>query len=94
MTETKKTTTSKSKTVKITEDVAPVKETNAYGIIIDCERLRLRSTAKIADDNIIGEIQNGEKFLIDLNESVKNFYKISTASGLEGFVSKTFVEIK
>lgn len=94
MVETKKTTTNKPKISKVTEDVVSVKESNAYGLIIDCERLRLRSTAKIVDDNIIAEIQNGEKLLINLDESVKNFYKITTASGLEGFVAKQFVEIK
>ena len=63
------------------------------GVIVDCEKLNLRSEPSFGD-NVICEIDKSNRLLIDKSLSTKDFYKVSSAFGIEGFVFKKFVRIE
>ena len=73
---------------------APKKETKV-GIVANCEKLNLRrSPLKDSDGaNIITELLSGVAVVIDEDESIPNFYKVTTETGLEGYCMKQFIEL-
>lgn len=81
-----------TRTKVVEEVVAPVEEPTVKGEVNGCDALNLRSSANISDNNIIGCLKEGSKVLIFPSESKKNFYKVITESGVEGFVSKDFIK--
>ena len=62
------------------------------GVVTDCLKLNVREFAtKNAD--ILGVINAATELVIIEEESTKDFYKICTSTGLEGYCMKKFISI-
>lgn len=68
-------------------------EENKIGIIIDCFKLNVRKSPMISAE-IVCEIPNQTEVMINEKESTDDFYKICTASGIEGFCMRKHISIK
>lgn len=80
----------KAKTKKKVEELPEF----SNGEIILCQYVRVRSSAKIAEENIIGTIPVGTKVLIHNKMSRGDFLYIQTANNIYGFVVKDYVKVK
>lgn len=76
---------------KVEENVDEQKP--VVGIVEDCAKLNLRKEPSL-EAYILTEVLSGSTLLINEEESTDEFYKVCTASGLEGYCMKTFVNIK
>lgn len=63
------------------------------GTVVNCVKLVIRAKPDY-DAEIIGEVANGSKVVIDEYESNFEFYKIVTTSGLIGYCDRDYIEIK
>lgn len=64
------------------------------GTVSNCVQLRVRETPDNSSDNEIGLLTLADGVLVNLTESTDDFYKITTAAGLEGYCMKQFINIK
>ena len=73
------------------EVVQPV-ETKSYdlGVVSGCAKLRVRSEPRFGT-NVICELDQGTRVMIDKSESTFDYYKIYTEAGIEGFCQKTYI---
>ena len=67
-------------------------ETKTYdlGVVSGCKKLRVRSEPRFGT-NVVCEIDQGTRVMIDRSQSTFDYYKIYTESGIEGFCNKTYV---
>lgn len=74
-----------------TEVRQPV-ETKTYdlGVVSGCKKLRVRSEPRFGT-NVVCEIDQGTRVMIDRSQSTFDYYKIYTESGIEGFCNKTYI---
>ena len=82
--------------VKETEIIAPIApepKKTVRGVVVGCFNLNVR-TGPSKDFDVICEIPSDSEVEIDESESSGDFYKICTASGVEGFCMKKFIEVK
>ena len=63
------------------------------GIVSNCKKLNIRKVPKLGSD-IVCVVDAGTLLLIDQKESNKDFYKVTTEAGAEGFTMCQFVTIK
>lgn len=68
-------------------------EDTIFGVVTDCENLRIRSEAQ-EGDNVISAITKGTVVEVDYSKSTGDFYHVITESGLSGFCMKKFITIK
>ena len=61
----------------------PVKE-DVIGFVSGCSKLRVREAAS-ANAKVLCEISENSKIIINEAESTKDFYKVCTEAGVEGF---------
>ena len=65
----------------------------ALGVVYDSDSIHVRK-----EPNIIGEvicsIPNGSEVMIEEDLPLVGFYKICTASGIEGYCMKRFIKLK
>ena len=61
--------------------------------VVKCIRLNVRKEPFL-ESNKIGTLVTGDEISIDLSKSTDRWYKVSTASGLDGYCVKDFVEFK
>lgn len=73
-------------------EVAPAPVPPKTGIVIDCARLNVRKKPS-ADAEVVVIIERSAKVLIDKEQSTKNFYKVCTEAGAEGYCMKQFIKI-
>lgn len=73
-------------------EVEPVVEKPKLGVVVDCVKLNVRKKPH-ANATIIATITCKTELEIDEKESTKDFYKICTAAGIEGFCMKKFISI-
>ena len=68
-------------------------ETKEYelGVVKGCAKLRVRSEPRFST-NVICEIEQGTRVMIDETKSTVDYYKIYTESGIEGFCLKAYIE--
>lgn len=79
--------------VVITPDVIQEEEQLVQdGIVVDCVKLNVRK-APAADAAIICTIPRETEVVISEEESTEEFYKVYTASGIEGFCMKQYISI-
>ena len=78
--------------VQKTEEVAKPKKP-ITGVVANCFNLNVR-TGPSKDFDVICEIPSDSEVEIDESESFEDFYKICTASGVEGFCMKKFIEVR
>lgn len=65
-------------------------ETYDLGVVTGCTKLRIRSEPRFGT-NVICEIDQGTRVMIDRSRSTFDYYKIYTESGIEGFCLKTYI---
>lgn len=75
-----------------TESVEPAKPEPIEGTV-NCEKLNVRSDATI-DSEPVGVINRDSKVFIYEDESTEEFYKVCTATGLEGYCMKKFISVQ
>lgn len=63
------------------------------GVVSNCKKLNVREEPSL-DANIVCEINSKTELMIDESESTDEFYKVFTASGLEGFCMKKFITVQ
>lgn len=68
------------------------KEEMAFGVA-NCIRLHIHSGPDL-NSEIVCKVRYLTELVIDLGKSTKEFYKVYTAIGAEGFCQKEFVTIK
>ena len=61
--------------------------------VVKCIRLNVRKEPFL-ESNKIGTLVTGDEITIDLSKSTDCWYKVYTASGLDGYCVKDFVEFK
>ena len=71
----------------------PIDLTKTYdtGVVTDCGKLRVRSEPRFGN-NVICEIDQGTKVMIDRSESTFDYYKIYTETGIEGYCQKPYIK--
>lgn len=77
----------------ITAPIAPEPKKTVHGAVVGCFNLNVR-TGPRKDFDVICEIPSESEVEIDESESFEDFYKICTASGVEGFCMKKFIEVR
>lgn len=85
----------------VTNTVEPVQEVEEVvkpkkpitGVVANCFSLNVR-TGPSKDYDVLCEILSKTEVEIDESESSEDFYKICTASGVEGFCMKNFIEVR
>lgn len=73
--------------------IVPEPKKPLIGIVANCFSLNVR-TGPSKDSDVICEILSKSEVEIDESESSEDFYKICTASGVEGFCMKKFIEVR
>lgn len=61
--------------------------------VVGCEKLYVRSDATV-DSDPVGIIDKDTKVFIYEDESTDEFYKVCTATGLEGYCMKKFISVQ
>lgn len=85
-----------NKAIEETEIIAPIApepKKTVRGVVVGCFNLNVR-TGPRKDFDVICEIPSESEVEIDESESFEDFYKICTASGVEGFCMKKFIEVR
>lgn len=67
-------------------------KTPIIGIVTDCFSLNVREKPN-KNAAIISELKVSSEVMIDEEGSTRDFYKICTATGIEGFCMKKFITI-
>lgn len=78
----------------IEEIVNPVEEEIVNGFVSGCKRLNVRSKGSLDADVLCVINQNAEVLVHRTETDSSDFYKVSTASGIEGYCMKKFITIK
>lgn len=86
---------------ELVKEKAPAKKTTkkkpevkkVLGVVTECALLKVRKTPEVVDDNILDEIPLATEVFIDMEKSTEEFYKVTTAAGLDGFCMKKFINI-
>lgn len=76
-----------------TEPVEQLTESEPIEGTVNCEKLNVRSDATI-DSEPVGVINRDSKVFIYEDESTEEFYKVCTATGLEGYCMKKFISVQ
>lgn len=74
-----------------TESIETVK--TRIGVVYNCEKLNIRRSASKHSD-VVAVVDVGSELLIDSIRSTHDFYKVCTASGIEGYCMSEFVFVK
>ena len=77
-------------TAEVIEPIEPVK--THTGVVYNCEKLNIRKSAS-KDSDVVTIVDAGSELLIDSAKSTYNFYKVCTASGIEGYCMAEFVKV-
>ena len=85
--------------VDVKEDVVETVETTTVpeyvvGVVTGCERLNVRKQPVKEPGNIICEIKENSKVVIDEDASTADFYKVCTEAGIEGYCMKDHITIE
>lgn len=62
------------------------------GIVCDCKNLNIRKQPA-GDADVLGMLPAEAEVMVDESESTDEFFKVITASGLEGFCMKKYIMI-
>ena len=63
------------------------------GKVVNCNLLNIREQASV-DANVVCEINKDDEVIINKDESTSDFYKVCTATGIEGYCMKEFIRIR
>ena len=76
-----------------TEVEEPPKKEKVLGTVVNCPRLRVREHPSI-NAVVAAEIDEGSEVVINEDESTEEFYSVITATGLEGYCMKDYIQLK
>lgn len=76
-----------------TTEAPKTTETEPIEGVVGCEKLYVRSDATV-DSDPVGIIDKDTKVFIYEDESTDEFYKVCTATGLEGYCMKKFISVQ
>ena len=62
------------------------------GKVVDCDLLNVREQAS-SDANVVCKINKDDEVIVNKDESTNDFYKVCTATGIEGYCMKRFIAI-
>ena len=79
-------------TTEVNHEVENVAET-VSGVVSGCEKLNMREDSN-KESKIITVLTKDAEVKVNLTESTEDFYKVCTASGLEGYCMKKFIVVK
>ena len=81
--------------VETSIETEPVESANPEPVegAVGCEKLYVRSDATV-DSEPIGVINRDSKVFVYEDESTEEFYKVCTATGLEGYCMKKFISVQ
>ena len=79
--------------VEVEETPIPEIKEIKTGIVVDCDKLNVREEPR-SDADIICTIEKNSEVMIDEYESTNNFYRVFTASGIEGFCMKKYISVQ
>ena len=75
-------------------EATPVEKTTVYiGKLRDCGKLNVRAEPSV-DAKVLCRIDKNSEVIVEKSESTKDFYKICTSSGVEGYCMKKYMSIK
>lgn len=80
----------KPQLVKETAKTKPVPET-VTGMVVGCSKLNVRAEADLFA-NIVCVLDNRSEIAIDVNKSNKDWFYVCTATGVEGYCMRKYVE--
>ena len=63
------------------------------GVVINCTRLNVRANP-VADAKVLCVLEAKSEVEIDMARSTSDWYHVITATGIDGFCMKRFVELK
>ena len=90
--ETIETVTEDIQTVEVKQEPEIEEPEPIIGVVTDCTRLNVRARP-YSTAMILGVITAATELIIIEEESTKDFYKICTSAGLEGYCMKKFITI-
>ena len=76
-----------------TEVEEPPKKEKVLGTVVNCPRLRVREHPSI-NAVVAAEIDEGSEVVINEDKSTEEFYSVITATGLEGYCMKDYIQLK
>lgn len=79
--------------VTSSESAEAVQNDIVEGIVSNCTKLNIRKVPKPGSD-VVCVVDAGTLLHVDQKESNKDFYKVTTETGAEGFAMCQFVTIK
>lgn len=74
------------------ENAEAKREPNIVGTVIDCWKLNVREEPN-PDSKVMGTIDHLSEVMIDDTESTDKYYKVCTASGIEGFCLRNYIKV-
>lgn len=78
----------------VTETVETVAlPATAEGFVVDCARLNVRAEASI-DSEVVYVLDSMSEIEVDMNKSTNEWLHICTASGVEGYCMRKYVEVR
>lgn len=63
------------------------------GVITDCQRVKVLETPNV-DSDLVCTLPCLTEVMIDLAESTEDFYKIYTATSVEGYCMKKYIAVR
>lgn len=81
--------------VETFEEATPVEEKVIIyiGVVKGCDKLNVRAEADL-NAKVLCRIDVNAEVQVDKSASVKDFYKICTASGISGYCMKKYIAVK
>lgn len=61
------------------------------GVVVDCTKLNVRAKAKVTAE-VVCVLDAASEVKIDVAKSTKDWFKVCTASGVEGYCMRKFVK--
>lgn len=79
--------------VEIKMEVAPVVEPKPItGVVANCVKLNVRDNPR-ADADVVCVLNVNSEMEIDMNKSTSEWFRISTAAGVDGYCMRKFVKV-
>lgn len=79
--------------IKPDETTVEPEPKTVLGVVVDCDLLRVRKRPSTEAD-VLCVIERGSEVTVDDPDHVGKFYKVCTATGVEGYCAKPYIEIK
>lgn len=75
-------------------EVVCEEKVSVIGVVVNCQKLRVRSEASADTDNTITVLDALSEVTVDEDASTEDFYKVCTAAGVDGFCMKKFIALR